>query len=81
MKVWNVAGELVRPKNMTVGSYSPLLVLKAAFHSSLSVMQILLYHHHTSILVKYLDCFNLSISSWMSGKGYRFLTVISLSLR
>jgi hypothetical protein len=29
---WNVAGELHNPKNMTVGSNSPLCVLKAAFH-------------------------------------------------
>jgi len=31
---WKVAGELVRPKNMTVGLYSPSFVMKAAFHSS-----------------------------------------------
>ncbi len=30
--VWNMAGELVSPKNMTVGSYKPLLVMKATFH-------------------------------------------------
>jgi hypothetical protein len=30
--VWNVAGELVSPKNITVGSKSPLFVLNAAFH-------------------------------------------------
>ncbi len=28
---WKVAGELVSPKNMTVGSNSPRLVRKAAF--------------------------------------------------
>src|SRR6266446_6342407 len=32
--VWNVAGELHRPKNMTMGSNSPRLVENAAFHSS-----------------------------------------------
>jgi len=32
--IWNVAGELVRPKNMTVGSNSPSGVRNAAFHSS-----------------------------------------------
>ena len=31
---WNVAGELVRPKNMTVSSNSPSFVTKAAFHIS-----------------------------------------------
>jgi len=30
--VWKVAGELVRLKNITVGSNSPSLVVKAAFH-------------------------------------------------
>ena len=30
--VWKVAGKLVRPKNITVGSNSPSLVVKAAFH-------------------------------------------------
>jgi hypothetical protein len=29
---WKVAGELHMPKNMTVGTNKPLLVLKAAFH-------------------------------------------------
>ena len=29
--VWNVAGELVSPKKMTVGSNSPLFVLKGGF--------------------------------------------------
>ena len=32
MNRWNVAGELVSPKNMTVGSKSPLWVIKVAFH-------------------------------------------------
>ena len=32
MNCWNVAGELQRLKNMTVGSKSPLCVMKAAFH-------------------------------------------------
>ena len=31
---WNVTGELHIPKNITVGSKSPLFVLKAAFHWS-----------------------------------------------
>ena len=34
MKAWNVAGEFVRPKNMTIGSNSTRLVRNAAFHSS-----------------------------------------------
>ena len=32
MNRWNVAGELVSLKNMTIGSKSPLWVMKAAFH-------------------------------------------------
>ncbi len=30
--VWNVMGELVSPKNIMVGSYSPLFVVNTAFH-------------------------------------------------
>ena len=40
--VWNVAGEFVRPKNITVGLNNPSLVLKAALYSSPSLMQMLL---------------------------------------
>ena len=29
---WKVAGELDNPKNITIGSKSPLWVIKAAFH-------------------------------------------------
>jgi len=32
--IWNIVGELVSPKNMTVGSNSPSGVRNAAFHSS-----------------------------------------------
>ena len=49
--VWNIAGEFVSLKNMTIGSYNPWLVRKAAFHSSPSLMQTLLYPHHMSNLV------------------------------
>ena len=51
---WNVAGELHIPKNITVGSKSPQLVLNAAFHWSPSLILTLLYPHRTSSLVKYL---------------------------
>ncbi len=70
---WKVAGELVRPKNMTVGSKSPRFVRKAAFHSSPSLILMLLYPHRTSSAVKYLAFLSLSRSSEMSGSGYRFL--------
>jgi len=49
--IWNVAGELVRPKNMTIGSNNPSGVRKAAFHSSPGLIQMLLYPHQTSNLV------------------------------
>ena len=39
---WNVAGEFVRPKNITVGSNRPSGVRKAAFHSSPSLIRMLL---------------------------------------
>jgi len=39
---WKVAGELVRPKNMTIGLYNPLFVMKAAFHLLPSLMRTLL---------------------------------------
>ena len=32
MNHWNIAGKLVSLKNMTIGSKSPLWVMKAAFH-------------------------------------------------
>src|SRR6266576_129675 len=68
--VWNVAGELVNPKNITSGSNRPRLVRKAAFHSSPSLILMLLYPHRTSIFEKYLASDSLSTSSEMSGKGY-----------
>ena len=71
--VWNVAGEFVSPKNITKGSNNPRFVWKAAFHSSSSFMRMLLYPHLMSSFVKYLAFFSLSISSEISGKGYRFL--------
>src|SRR5712675_2944405 len=49
---WKVAGELVIPKNMTVGLYNPSFVMKAAFHSSPSLICTLLYPQRTLNLVK-----------------------------
>ena len=81
MNDWKVAGELVSPKNITVGSNRPRFVRNAAFHSSPSLIRILLYPHRMSIFEKTWAFFSLSMSSWISGSGYRFLTVISLSFR
>ena len=71
---WNVAGELHNPKNITVGLNSPILVLKAAFHWSLSLIQTLLYPHCMSNLVKYLapEALILSIMSEIRGRGCAF---------
>ena len=43
--VWNVAGELVNLKNITVGSKSPSLVMKAALCRSSSTIWTVLYPH------------------------------------
>ena len=67
------------PKNITVSSYSPRFILKAAFHSSPCLIWILLYPLRTSIFEKYLAPFNLSMSSVIKGRGYAFLTVYQLS--
>jgi len=49
---WNVAGEFVNPKNITIGSKDPSGVVNAAFYSSPSLILILLYPHLKSIFVK-----------------------------
>ena len=60
---WNVAGEFVIPKNITVGSDSPLLVIKAPFHSSPSLIRTLLYPHQMSNFVKIVAPSNLFMRS------------------
>ena len=81
MNPWKVAGELVSPKNMTVGSNRPLLVWKAAFHLSPSLIRILLYPYYTLSLVKHVESLSLSISSGINGSGYLFFIVMLLSFR
>ncbi|KAF9796980.1 hypothetical protein IEO21_10923 [Rhodonia placenta] len=66
---WKVAGELVRPKNITRGSYSPWLVTKAAFHSSPALIRMLLYPHRTLNFVKSVAPRSLSTISAISGSG------------
>ena len=72
-----MAGELHNPKNITIGSNSSILVLKAAFHWSPSLIRTLLYPHHMSNLVKYLapEALILSIMSEIKDKRCAFLTV------
>src|SRR5882672_2072675 len=73
--IWKVAGELVRPKNMTVGSNNPSGVRNAAFHSSPSWMRMLLYPHRTSNLVNNLHPLRRSIVWGMRGETFRFFFV------
>jgi len=77
--VWKVAGLLVIPKNITKGSNRPRLVWKAAFYSSLGLMQTLLKPQQMSSLVKYLAPRSCNTSSEISRREYLFLTVMELS--
>src|SRR5277367_2611000 len=78
---WKVAGELQRPKNMTVGSNNPRLVLKAAFHWSPSLMRTLLYPDLRSSFVKYRAPWSWSIRVDIRGRGYALRIVPSLIFR
>ncbi len=64
--VWNVVGKLVSPKNMTVGSYRPLLVMKAAFYRSFSLMRTLLYPY---LMLKPVN--SVQSHSWLVNCGIR----------
>src|SRR5712671_7921476 len=78
---WKVAGELVIPKNITVGSYNPSLVMKAAFHLSPFLMHTLLYPQRMSNLVKSLFILTRLISCGIRGNGYRLRIVHSFRRR
>src|SRR5258708_37491891 len=73
--IWKVAGELVSPKNMTVGSKSPSGVKNAAFDSSPGLIRILLYPHLMSNFVKSVHPLRWSIVWGMRGETLRFLLV------
>src|SRR6266567_8394098 len=73
--IWNVAGELVRPKNITVGLNSPSGIRNAAFHSSPSLMRTLLYPHLTLNLVNSMHPLRQSIVWGISGDTFRFFFV------
>ena len=75
---WKVAGELVRPKNITVGSKSPRGVMKEAFHLSPFLMCMLLYPHLMSNFENTMAPFMISKSSWIRGKGHTLQIVCSL---
>ena len=67
--VWKMARELVRPKNITLGLKSPWLVTNATFHSSPSLIWMLLYPHLTSNLENRVVPLTQLISSGMRGRG------------
>src|SRR5260221_8178569 len=73
--IWKVAGELVSPKNITVGSKSPLGVRNAAFHSSPSLMRTLLYPQRMLNFVKRVHPARRSMVCGMSGDTLRFFWV------
>src|SRR5216683_5145664 len=73
--VWKVVGELVRLKNMTVGSYSPSLVINAAFQRSFGLMSTSLYPHSMLTPVNFVQSRSRSIKEGMRGSGYQFLIV------
>src|SRR6266851_10450418 len=73
--VWKVAGELVSLKNMTVGSYRPSLVMKAAFHRSLGLISTSLYPHSMLKPMNSVQSRSRSINDGMSSRGYQFLIV------
>jgi len=73
--IWNVAGELVRPKNITVGSNNPSSVRKAAFYSLPGLIQILLYPHWTSNLVNNVHPASRSMTEGIRGDTLRFRLV------
>jgi len=73
--IWNVAGEFVSPKNMTVGSTSPSGVRKAAFHLSSCLIQMLLYPHQISNLVNRVHPASQSITKGIRGDMLWFLFV------
>jgi len=50
--LWKIADVLEKPKYITVVSKRPHLVINTIFHSSPSLMQILLYPYLKLILVK-----------------------------
>ncbi len=75
---WKVTGELVSPKNIMVGSYSPLLVVKVAFHSWPFFTCTALYPYRISNFVKRVHPYRQSICWGINGSGYLFQMVHKL---
>src|SRR5437660_5536069 len=66
---WNMLELLHIPKNIMMGSYNPIEVTKAPFHSSPCLICTLLYPQCKSILVYILLPLSLSISCDIKGQG------------
>jgi len=77
--IWNVVGELVSPKNIMVGSNSPSEVRKAAFHSSLGLILMLLYPQRMLTLVNNVHPASQSITDGIRGDTFLFCLVHLLS--
>ena len=67
--VWNVASELVSPKNITVGSNVLSSVVNTTFYLSPSFIHTLLYSYLKSIFVNTFLVSMFSIISEIKGKG------------
>ena len=67
--LWKVAGALENSKYIIVVSKRPCFVINTVFYSSSSLMQILLYPHLKSILVKIETLLSDSIKSAILGIG------------
>ena len=76
--VWNVVGEFVSLKNMTLGLNRPWFVMNAAFHSS-PLMRTLLYPQHMSNLENSDAPWMHKMSSLIRGRGYRLRMVHSFN--
>src|SRR5260370_35704761 len=79
--IWKVAGELVSPKNITVGSKSPSGVRNAAFQSPPSLIRMLLYPHRMSNLVKSVHPARRTMVLGMRGDTVRFFWVDRLIVK
>ena len=73
--IWKVAGELVSPKNITVGSKSPSGVRKATFHLTPGLMLMLLYPQCMLNLVNKEHPASLSTTDGMRGETFQFFFV------
>ena len=77
---WYAARELVRPKNITFGSYNPYLVLNGPLCWSPSLICTLLYPQWMSNFEKMFAFFTCVISSGIKGNGVFVLNGVLIEL-